>query len=75
MAKQLINRGSNANDGTGDSLRDGADKLNDNFSDIYSVLGDGNNLLTTDIDFGTNKLLHANVVATTTELNAIDANS
>ena len=74
MAKQLINRGSNANDGTGDSLRDGADKLNDNFSDIYSVLGDGNNLLTTDIDFGTNKLLHANVVATTTELNAIDAN-
>lgn len=73
MAKQLINRGSNANDGTGDSLRDGADKLNDNFSDIYSVLGDGDNLLTTDIDFGTNKLLHANVVATTTELNAIDA--
>ena len=28
MAKQIINRGSNANDGTGDSLRDGADKLN-----------------------------------------------
>jgi hypothetical protein len=73
MAKQLINRGSNANDGTGDSLRDGADKLNDNFSEIYSVLGNGENLLTTDIDFGTNKLLHSNVVATTTELNAIDA--
>ena len=44
MAKQLINRGSNANDGTGDSLRDGADKLNDNFSEIYSVLGNGENL-------------------------------
>lgn len=73
MAKQLINRGSNANDGTGDSLRDGADKLNDNFSEIYSVLGNGENLLTTDIDFGTNKLLHSNVVATTAELNAIDA--
>lgn len=73
MAKQIINRGSNANDGTGDSLRDGAEKLNDNFSEIYSVLGDGSNLLTTDIDFGSNKLLYSNVVATTTELNAIDA--
>lgn len=72
MAKQIINRGSNANDGTGDSLRDGAEKLNDNFSEIYSVLGDGSNLLTTDIDFGSNKLLYSNVVATTTELNTID---
>ena len=72
MAKQIINRGSNANDGTGDSLRDGADKLNTNFSEIYSVLGDGNNLLTTDIDFGTNKLLHSNMVSGLNDLVGID---
>lgn len=72
MAKQLINRGSNANDGTGDSLRDGADKLNTNFSEIYTVLGDGTNLLTTDIDFGVNKLLYSNMVSQLNDLTLID---
>ena len=27
MVKQVINRGTNANDGTGDNLRDGVNKL------------------------------------------------
>ena len=44
MAKQLINVGSRNNDGTGDSLRTGAIKVNDNFNEIYSLLGDGENL-------------------------------
>ena len=73
MARQSINRGAIANDGQGDSLRDGADKVNANFSEIYSVLGDGNNLLTTDIDFGNNKLLFANYVETLSDLSDIDA--
>ena len=41
MAKQLIGRGSTANDGTGDNLRDGANKVNLNFSEIYTAIGDG----------------------------------
>jgi hypothetical protein len=45
MAKQLINRGSTPNDKSGDTLRVGAEKINNNFSEIYSVLGDGDNLL------------------------------
>lgn len=72
MSKQILNRGSTANDGTGDSLRGGADKINANFSEIYSVLGDGDNLLTADIDFGANKILFSNTVARQTDLSSID---
>ena len=44
MAKQTINIGTVANDGTGDSVRAGGDKINDNFTEVYTALGDGNNL-------------------------------
>jgi len=46
MAKQLINRGTSANDGTGDNLREGASKVNTNFTELYTALGDGTTLLT-----------------------------
>jgi len=42
MAKQVINIGTTANDGTGDPLRDAMDKANDNFTEIYDVHGWGN---------------------------------
>ena len=41
MAKLTINRGSLANDGTGDNLREGANKVNLNFDEIYTAIGDG----------------------------------
>ena len=41
MALNLINRGSVANDGTGDNLRAGAEKVNSNFTEIYTALGSG----------------------------------
>ena len=44
MAKQLINRGTSANDGTGDNLRAGANKVNLSLDEIYTALGDGTNL-------------------------------
>jgi hypothetical protein len=44
MSKLVINTGSNPNDGTGDSLRDGADKINANFTEIYSALGPNTSL-------------------------------
>ena len=44
MAKQTINIGSSANDGTGTSIRDGGDLINDNFNEIYTTFGDGTNL-------------------------------
>ncbi len=44
MAKVLINRGSVPNDGTGDNLRAGANKVNLNFDEIYTAIGDGTTL-------------------------------
>jgi len=44
MAKQLIGLGSTPNDGTGDNLRVGGDKVNDNFNEIYTAIGDGTTL-------------------------------
>ena len=44
MAKQSINRGTAANDGTGDNLRAGAQKVNNNFDELYNALGNGTTL-------------------------------
>ena len=41
MAKQSLNIGTVANDGTGDTLRSGGDKINDNFNEIYAAIGNG----------------------------------
>lgn len=38
MAKQTINIGSSANDGTGDQLRTAFDKVNDNFDEVYGTI-------------------------------------
>ena len=39
MAQQTINIGTVANDDTGDTLRDGGDKINQNFTELYDALG------------------------------------
>ena len=44
MSKQSLNLGASANDNTGDTLRIGGDKINDNFNEIYTALGNGVNL-------------------------------
>ena len=44
MAKLGISTGSAPNDGTGDSLLDGAVKVNKNFTEIYTTIGDGSTL-------------------------------
>jgi hypothetical protein len=41
MAQQLINIGSNPNDGLGDPLRTAFDKCNDNFTELYAGGGGG----------------------------------
>ena len=47
MAKQSINLGSSANDGTGTTLRAGGDLVNDNFDELYTALGTGSALAIT----------------------------
>ena len=44
MARQAINIGSSANDGTGDPLRTAFDKINDNFVELYGADNDINTL-------------------------------
>ena len=44
MAYQSVGIGSSLNDGTGDTLRSGGSKINDNFSEIYTLIGDGESL-------------------------------
>ena len=43
MARQGISTGTIPNDGTGDTLLSGAVKINENFSEVYGLIGDGTN--------------------------------
>jgi|TARA_B100001248_G_scaffold32885_1_gene21191 hypothetical protein len=52
MAKSVIANGTTANDGTGDTLRSAATKINSNFSEIYTMLGGDSTALTSRISFG-----------------------
>ena len=44
MANQQIGLGQTADDGTGDNLRVALDKVNDNFLEIYTLIGDASSL-------------------------------
>jgi hypothetical protein len=47
MAKQTINIGTAANDGTGTNLRAGGQIVNANFTELYTALGDGTDITLT----------------------------
>lgn len=78
MAKQIINIGASANDGTGDPLRNAFDKTNDNFNELYLALGNANNPINL---FDTNGNIDLNgkphkisfLYDTKAELDAVDA--
>jgi hypothetical protein len=83
MAKQIINIGTIADDGTGSTIRAGGDITNDNFNELYTKLGDGTTLYgltfpnATDTvvardtnDTLTNKTLTSPVIVTSLDLNA-----
>ena len=44
MAFQSLGVGTNANDGSGDTLKAGGAKINDNFTEIYTKFGDASSL-------------------------------
>lgn len=73
MAKQTVNRGATSNDGTGDTLRDGAGKLNDNFNEIYNALGDGSVITQNTSSYPSNTYLHA-TFTTNTVVRQIETN-
>ena len=57
MPYQSIGLGSSANDGTGDTLRVGADKVNDNFVELYTKLGNGSTLSNLTFPTGTDTIV------------------
>jgi hypothetical protein len=50
MAKKTIFIGNQSNDGTGDSIRDAFDKVNQNFNELYSINNAGSGLFFTNLD-------------------------
>jgi hypothetical protein len=61
MAQQIINVGANSNDGTGDKLRYSMQKVNANFTDLYSTSYASNVLNTFNTRSGAVTLLSADV--------------
>jgi hypothetical protein len=56
MAKQTVNLGAIADDGTGDTLRVGGDKINDNFDELYGMIDtDGTLAANSDAKIATQK--------------------
>ena len=51
MARQEINVGTTANDGTGDTLRAAGQKMNQNFAELYEVLGGDSADITPNVSF------------------------
>jgi hypothetical protein len=64
MAKQTLNIGSFANDGTGTNLRAGGTIINDNFNEIYTALGDGTTITLTATPTELNLLAGATSIVT-----------
>lgn len=63
MSKQLLNVGATANDNTGDTLRAGGTKVNDNFNEIYSALGNSTDLIINVTNPSANQVLRYNGTA------------
>lgn len=59
MARQIINTGTIANDGTGDTLRISFSKTNNNFAELYSSVSNVTTNL--DITISTNEIFHGQI--------------
>jgi hypothetical protein len=71
MAKQTLNIGSVANDGTGTNLRSGGTIINDNFNEIYTALGNGTTITLTATPTELNLLAGATAIVTSTNAVAL----
>ena len=71
MTKLVIANGTTANDGTGDTLRSAATKINSNFSEIYTILGGDSTALTSKITFGDGTIIFEGTTADANETTII----
>jgi hypothetical protein len=69
MAKQTVNLGTIADDGTGDTLRVGGDKINDNFDELYGMIDtDGTLAANSDAKIATQKAVKTAIATAVTGL-------
>jgi hypothetical protein len=57
MTRQILNRGTTANDGTGDTLRGAGLKIEQNFQEIYQKLGGDSTVLMPLISFDSDRII------------------
>ena len=74
MTRQNISTGTFANDGSGDTLRQAGQKINENFIEIYQKLGGDSNALTGTLSISGSGILFEGATDDTSEtvLNAVD---
>ena len=72
MARKVINIGTTGNDATGDSIREGFNKVNQNFTEIYASLGLGGGLTFASLDDTPSTLAPNKVLATNTAGDAVN---
>ena len=77
MAKQNIDIGVEGNDATGDSIRDAFSKVNENFSELYAVFGQGGTIRFTALsdtpdELGANKIPVSNDAGSTLLMKSVE---
>ena len=77
MTRQNLFTGSAANDGTGDTLRGAANKINDNFVELFQYLGNDSDTLPSAFSFDSNGFIFegSNVDSHSTTLIAVEPTS
>lgn len=63
MTRQVINNGTVANDDTGDSLRTAAQKINQNFGELYNKFGGDSNFISAGVSIDTNSIIFEGTTA------------
>ena len=71
MTRQNINIGTNANDGTGDTLRSAGTKINQNFQEIYTQLGGDSSTLSNKVTLVDSAVVFEGVTADSHETKLI----
>ncbi len=66
MAKQIIDIGIQGNDGTGDSIRESFRKVNENFTQLYSIFGAGDTIPFTALDDAPSSYGNSEVIMSST---------
>ena len=71
MARNIIDIGVQGNDGTGDSIRESFRKVNDNFTQLFAIFGDGDRIAFTDLDDTPNEYVADQVIVTNADGDAL----